>query len=296
MKGLPHKYAVNIPRLKVLARMMVYWRYALPDFMICGAMKAGTSSLFHLLDEHPQLKGSRRKEVHYFDGVDYGEIDRHKLGPAYFQSFFPPKSSVKETDRVFEATPAYFYCPHTPQRMHEMLPDLQLILMLRNPTDRAISHYFHSVKYRRETRPIMEALKEEELRFGPYDPVGGDENNLGYTRTSAWRSYRRRGHYLEQLKRFLEYYPLDRFLILKSESFYEDPIPTLQEICRFLGVDDDFQPKGELHRHRGVYTHEVPPEVVDFLDDYFRPLNQALYDFLGRDFGWESKRDEACPP
>ena len=123
----------------------------LPDFLVIGAQKSGTTSFFHYIAQHPKIFDHKAKELHFFD-LHYGR------GAAWYRSQFPLLASVKKDSLVGEATPYYLCHPHAPKRIHGLVPDVKLIVLLRDPVDRAISHYFHEVKKGRETLSIDEAM------------------------------------------------------------------------------------------------------------------------------------------
>ena len=136
------------------------WR-ALPDFIIIGAQKCGTTTLFDLLEQHPLLAPSYKKEIHYFDGGLDPRIDTFKKGLSWYRGHFPLKSGKL----TFEASPLYLFNSLCAERIKRAVPDVKLIVLLRNPTDRAISHYFHSLRAGDERLGIAEALKSEERRL-----------------------------------------------------------------------------------------------------------------------------------
>src|SRR4030066_135636 len=167
-------------------------RRALPDFLIIGTQKGGTSSLFHLLIQHPQIHplDSKVKEVHYFD-----RRRNYKKGELWYRSHFPLRDTINPGELVGEATPAYLFFPDAAKRIQKDLPNAKLICLLRNPTERAISHYFMQVREKQECRPIMEAMLGEEV--GHY----------------FYKFYKSRGLYLEQIKRYESYLKKNRLLI-----------------------------------------------------------------------------------
>jgi hypothetical protein len=140
-----------------VTRVTARWR-CLPDFIIVGAQKAGTTSLYHYLRRHRQIRMSWVKEVHYFDN------NFHK-GDFWYRSHFPIDTRSTNGYLVGEASPYYLAHPHAPARISKLLPSARLIVLLRNPRDRAISHYFHQKRAGIETLPMMEAFVKEEERI-----------------------------------------------------------------------------------------------------------------------------------
>src|SRR4030066_415696 len=251
-------YKIKIHPFYFLAfpyRMATAKRRALPDFLIIGTQKGGTSSLFHLLIQHPQIHplDSKVKEVHYFD-----RRRNYKKGELWYRSHFPLRDTINPGELVGEATPAYLFFPDAAKRIQKDLPNAKLICLLRNPTERAISDYFMALGEKRERRPIMEVVLGE----------GG-----------TWRSYKKRGLYLEQLQRYEKYLKKNQLLILSSEEFLSNPQKVLKQVFRFLGVDETFKCSNLSPRHVGKNKTPVPPEVYEYLNEYFKPHNRRLHNY-----------------
>ena len=263
-----------------------YYRYAtwrirpLPDFIIIGTQKAGTTSLHAYLSQHPQFLKPYEKEVHFFDGGLDPSIDNYKKGQAWYRAHFPFRKNGSAS-RVFEASPLYIFNPLVPGRMFNLLPQARIIAILRNPTDRAISHYFHEKQRGYESLPIMEALLEEERRLESAIRLK-DYKNYSFIH----HSYKSRGHYSEQLERYLKFFPRQQVLILNSEEFFHDQHNILRQVTDFTGVDSDFKVKDSHPRNVAKNKEQVSVEVYKYLNDYFKPHNEALYELLGKDFGW----------
>lgn len=258
----------------------------LPDFLVIGAQKSGTSSLFRYLDQHPQVRGSAPKEVHYFSGGRDPAVDAYALGPRWYRAHFPRRAEMAPGMRVFEATPLYLLHPQAAARIHALVPGVKLVAVLRNPTDRAISHYFHNVRdndrraFREELGP-GEAMAAEEARLAPVLAAGD-------YRSEVFRvaSYKARGRYLEQLRRYTALFPPENLLVLRAEDLFADPAGQMEILARFLGIDPalgraDFRPVNV-----GGNRETVDPAVRAGLDAYFAPHNRALAEAFGRDFGW----------
>jgi len=256
-------------------------RRAFPDFIIIGAMKSGTSSLFTFLGQHPQLVESTRKEVHFFDGGLNPAKDNYAKGLAWYGEHFPLTSDLRRGQKTFEASPLYIFNPLAPGRIADLLPSVKLIAILRNPTDRAISHYFHESRKGRESLPIMDALLAEEDRLRPVLETHDYKSN-----TFIHCSFKSRGRYREQLERYVEVFDREQLLILGAEKFYADPVSSVQQVCRFVGVDQDHTPVDLRPRNVGANRSAVDSGVYEYLDDYFESHNQALYELLGEDFDW----------
>jgi hypothetical protein len=251
---------------------------SLPDFVVLGAQKAGTTSLFGYLGQHPQVLRSRVKEVHFFD-------DGYRRGEVWYRSHFPSAGQGPPGAVVGEASPYYLCHPHAPRRMRERLPRVKLVALLRNPSERAVSHYFHELRKQRETLPILEAMRAEEARIGAeWERLLRDERHVSPVHRAF--SYKQRGVYVDQLERWWAQFPRDRLLVLESAELFSAPGETLRRVFAFLGIDPDFRCADLAPRNVGVYREEVPAAVRQELDAFFRPHNRRLFERLGRDLGW----------
>ncbi|MBM4429873.1 MAG: sulfotransferase domain-containing protein [Chloroflexi bacterium] len=275
--------------------------WVLPDFLIVGAMRGGTASLAHYLDEHPEVSVPE-VELHFFDrDANWGQ------GPGYYSQFF--STAMGET-RIGDRTPAYSHYPNRkppiPERIASLLPNALLFWSLRNPVDRAYSHYWHS-----RTRGLERASFEQAvLREGQ-----GQEGRRS--------TYLERGKYVQQIHSFLRLFPLSRMHFVLSERLFGDPGPVLRPIFRFLGVDDSFQgkrPGQVLNRPRklirpwglhrllwiGLRDHprlrsrlqtalgssrpDMPSAIREQLAEFYQPYNQELSSLIGLDLSpWESQ-------
>ena len=264
--------------LKVAYCHVTAKKRALPDFIIAGAMKSGTSSLFLYLRQHPQIIGSRKKEVHFFDW-------HYAKGEDWYRSFFPLSHTIKQGELTGEATPLYIFCPPIPERIFNLIPDVKLIFLLRNPTERVISHYFHSVRAGQENLSLMDALLAEEERTAAAWRKAS-QGECTYNEPLIWFTYKRRGLYLEQLERYWRYFDMDRVFLVNSEDLMAKPQETSRKIFSFLEVDPSFEIPDLTRKHVADNRKKVPVEVYQYLDVYFRPYNELLYERTGQDFGW----------
>lgn len=267
--------------IRLKQRMHSWQARCLPDFIIIGAQKAGTSSLFAYLSKHPQILPSSTKEVHYFDGGLVPMEDNYIKGEAWYRAHFPRRLLVLKQQRVFEASPLYLYNPLVAKRIAGLIPRVKLIALLRNPTERAISHYFHERRMGREPLDILPALQIEEERLAPA-LANQDYKNKAYVHLS----YKARGIYHTQLARYFEHFPREQILVLSSEAFFNQPQETLRKVFEFVGVNPDHTVRNLKPRNVAKNRTRVDPEVVTYLDDFFRPHNQALFDMLGESFDW----------
>lgn len=262
-------------------RQLMWSQRVLPDFIILGAQKAGTTSLHAYLSQHPQLVPSSRKEVHFFSGGLDPEVDKYEKGLAWYRSHFPPKGTLGPEQKTFEASPLYLFNPLAPGRMAEHAPHVKLIAVLRNPTERAVSHYFHEKRKGREPLPIAEALRAEEGRLEPILQQEDYKNDV-----FIHHSYKSRGLYKQQLERYLEHFRREQLLVINSDELFARPPCVLKRVFDFLEVDAGFRVADLSPSNVGTNKNSVGSEVYRYLNDFFRPHNHALYDLLGTSYNW----------
>lgn len=254
-----------------------YLPYRVPDYLIIGSQRSGTTSLYRYLTQHPCIRPATRKEIHFFD-------DHYHLGIDWYCSHFYPVKLFRGL-LTGEASPYYFFHPAVPGRVWETFPAIKLLLLLRNPVDRAYSHYHHNIRRKREVRSFEEAVAQE-----PRLLEGVDETWLHHPKNRSedhkHYSYLAHGVYIDQLKRWTSFFHRKHFLIIKSEHFFHQSESVLEEIFNFLGVKME---KISLSRHPDINRYTpMNPETRKKLIEYFQPFNQQLYRFLGVDFDWET--------
>jgi len=262
-------------------RLLTWQERILPDFIIIGAQKCGTSSLFKYLSQHPQLLPSLRKEVHFFDGGLYPNVDNFKKGEAWYRAHFPKKVNIKTYKKAFEASPLYIFNPLSAKRIFNMIPNTKLILVLRNPTERAISHYFHEKRRKTEFLSLYDALQEEEKRLNPIIDKADYKNPIFIN-----YSYKKRGLYKNQLERYLYYFNWQQILIISSEELFGYPYSTLKKIFDFLDIDQSIQIPNLKPRNIGTNKKQVDPKIYKYLNDFFYFHNKELYSYIGKNFDW----------
>lgn len=255
------------------------WRM-LPHFIIIGAQKSGTSSLYQYLATHPQLHPATVKEVHYFDGGLLAHTDNYAQGERWYRSHFP-LAIYPSHHQAYEASPLYLYHPLVPQRIAKLLPHIRLIALLRNPTDRAVSHYFHTLRHHSEPLPLMQALLAEDERLQPILAQQHYQSNI-----FRHYSYKMRGIYHLQIQAYLRYFAPHQLLILDSETFFANPHQILEKIYHFLELDAQYFPTHLTPANVADNRAQVPPDVYAYLHQYFAPHNEQLYQLIGKRFQW----------
>jgi len=185
-----------------------------PTFIIAGSMRCGTSALNSYLREHPDVVVATTKEVHYFD-------EKFHLGFEWYSRQFP---GADRAVAVGEATPNYVFSAEAMGRIAKVLPSVRLIIMLRNPIDRAYSHYWHDRTRGKIDVPFAAVIERE---------CAGAETETAYID---------RGRYLDQLDRVFRLFPRNAVLVSTFEELAQDPESVYATMCRFIGVSDEYQP------------------------------------------------------
>lgn len=259
-------------------RSLLPSRRVLPDYLIIGAQKAGTTSFHALIAEHPQVRGPIRKEIHYFDL-------NHTKGDRWYRSFFPRTDAMSPASITGEASPYYLFHPHCAHRINKTVPDAKLIVLVRDPVDRAVSHYHHEVRLGYESRSLERALADEDAMLErEMARLGTDPRYTSFEHQH--HSYRARGRYAEQIDRFCRTCSKDRILIVDSAELYGNPAAAAQRGYTFLGIDPAFEPARLKPKNKGKYQDRISPKTRHELEDHYRPHNERLYELIGRDLGW----------
>lgn len=273
-----------------------------PNFLIIGSQKAGTTSIYHILRQHPQIFMPERKEVNYF----FLDAEYERGYDAYLAHFTP---APPDTVALGEASPGYICHPLAPRRIHQRLPDIRLVLTVRNPIDRAYSQYWDNRRSLSEHRTFDQVIAT--ALEADYHP-----GRLGYFS---------RGTYIQYIQRYLEFFPREKLLVLPFDDLRQDPAGFYRRLFAFLGVDPGFNTAGmdrsynpaaiwnnplyQWFLHHPGATRILPARLrrLTFwgkqtrwrypdmsaharqtLVDFFRPWNARLADFLGRDLSdWD---------
>lgn len=262
------------------------WR-PYPDFLIVGTKRGGTTSLWNYLLQHPQVlpmfpaARGRKANAWFFEHQEESD--------AWYRSHFHTRMyrrlRARSVGRVVtgEASPYYMYGPSIPARIAQIIPDVRLVVMLRNPVDRAYGHFQERVKEGVETLSFRDALTAESHRLaGEYERMGADPNY--YSVPHDYFTYRDRGVYLPQVQRLHEHFPPSHVLILRSEDLYLEPQRVYDDVSGFLELERHTlaAPK----QHNRIARAPLSEDIREELAKYYAPHNAALYDYLGRDFGW----------
>jgi tetratricopeptide (TPR) repeat protein len=235
-----------------------------PNFLVIGTQKGGTTSLYYYLAQHPQIVPSLIKEIEFWS-------HKSERGLEWYLSHFLPQ--LRQGNFITgEATPSYLDNSGVAESIYQVFPEIKLVILLRDPTDRAISHYYQWLSLKWESRPLKEAIIRE----------------INQHRESVWNqpnSYLARGVYIEFIKKWLDVFPQEQVLILPSEDFYQNPAQVLAQVFDFLDLPSYILPEYKPYNARSY--PEVDPQTQRLLINYFKPHNQALEAYLGQNFNWK---------
>jgi hypothetical protein len=265
-------------------------RRVLPDFLVIGTKRGGTTSLFNALLDHPQVsrmfpKAETLKSPHYFD------LNAQRP-PSWYRSFFPTARSLAKVSRQLghpvvcgEASPYYLWHPLAAERASAVVPKAKIIVLLRDPVDRAYSHYWDRILNHTEQLSFPDAVAAEEGRLaGERERLIDDPTYQSPAFEHS--SYLGRGHYLDQLLAWEKHFPPEQMLVMASEPLYRDPSTVFRRVLDFLGLEP--QEFAYPHKNKTVGRESMDPVLRQELKDHFRPHNEALFRHLGEDYGWNS--------
>ena len=252
----------------------------LPDFFVVGVVRSGTTSLYYYLDQHPCVMKSAYDELGFFDS-------NFELGWNWYKSLFPTIMQKKKIEKrngkflTFDDTPFYVYNSTVVKRIKRNFPDAKIIVIFRNPIDRAYSNYFLGVNGGKEKRKFDDLIEEEMILINRRNKQVLFDETLSET-------YLGRGLYAEQLKVWFSEFPKDSVKIIKSEEFAENTQDVMKDLFQFLDL-----PEYCLSNIEKKNVTKYPPmkkETREKLEEFFRSHNKELYNMLGKDFGWEKSR------
>ena len=282
-KRLPWRFSQSLREMRL---RYTGWLRTEPDFIIIGAPKCGTTSLYNYLIQHPDVFAALEKEPRYFD-------QRHHEPYRWYRGNFPLRiwRAVQTLrGRPFvtgESTPTYLYDPEVPARIAQALPNVRIIVLLRDPVDRAFSNYNMEVKNGAEHLDFEAALEQEDERLADHG-TETLEDGTTFPYNELHFAYKRRGRYAEQLARWLACFPKERILVFRSEDMYADPERVVDESFAFLGVSPCRLAAYEKF-YPGQYRSRLAAETRRGLSSYFAPYDAEL----ARQFGISWPRRES---
>jgi SAM-dependent methyltransferase len=276
--GVPrHNDRVTVLRKPLLAGQRVLSARALrkhalplPTFFGIGAQKAGTTTLHHLLATHPRIFVPAEKEVHYFTLHANRNLE-------WYTSHF---AAARPDQICGDITPYYLFHPEAARRIHELLPRVKLVALLRDPVERALSGYFHARRLGLESLPIEEAFAREAERLAGAAADLAPLNGRHFSHQE--QSYVARSRYDEQLARYTELFSRDQLLVLRSEDLFAEPAVVWRRLLEFLELEHHPLPQHFPHANRGG---EESAGVDACLRERLRSLLGPTYDALERTYG-----------
>ena len=252
-----------------------------PDFLIIGAQRCGTTSLYEYLVQHPMVQGGLYKETRYF-------TTRWWLGPLFYRACFPTFWEMRTADRrgraiTGEATPEYMWNRAAALRIKQKLPAVKLIAILRDPIERAQSNYRLARNGEWETLSFEEAIEAEPHRTRRRP----GESDAGYYGREEVRrfSYVSRGEYADQLDRVIDILGRERLFVLRFESLVADPHTHLGRLFEFLGLPPCESIRFDVY-HKAPSATQIKPETEHRLREHFAPHNVKLQRMFGPEFTW----------
>jgi Sulfotransferase domain len=291
-RSLPGYLRDTKPSVKQVARLTIVTARLptspvrmLPGFLIVGAQRCGTTSMARTLDEHPAVFGSvLQEEVHYFDNA-------YHRGLSWYRSHFPLTAVARRAAHgaevnpvAYESSPYYMFHPWAGERIARDLPGVRLIVLLRDPVERAYSAHAHEVAHGFETEPFERALELEASRLnGQRERIEADPSYFSYSHQH--HSYRARGQYAEQLERLEQLFGRERLLVVDSGDFFADPQPAYDRVLAFLGLPNRGYPDFKVRNAR-PRSAPMSKSVRAELEEHFRPHDERLAAWLGHEPSW----------
>lgn len=257
--------------------------HLLPDFLIIGAPRSGSSSLYSYLIQHHSILPCKIKEPNYF-AMYYNRT------PSWYRTFFPTKlkkflCETKTKSRVVtgEASTQYYWHPHVPKRVKKLIPNTKIIILLRNPIKRSYSQYEMEVRHGNEKLSFEDAIRNEKSRISnEIEKMQRDEDYFSSKYTMY--AYLEKSIYVNYIKNWLKYFRKDQFLFLKSEIFFQETESVLEKTFQFLNLPSHKFSDFKILR-KGNYQ-PIKKETQLSLVDYFKPYNEELYSLIDQDFHW----------
>ncbi|MBL0884714.1 sulfotransferase domain-containing protein [Myceligenerans indicum] len=265
------------------------WLRGGPDFLLVGGKRCGSTSLYFALLEHPRIlplfpsarllpKNNHTKGVHYFDS-------HHDRGTAWYRSHFPA-SMLRNGKLVGDGSPYYLFHPLAAERAAREAPDARILLVVRNPVERAFSHFRE--RRRENAEPLEtfeEALAVEDERLdGEEERILADPRYRSYAHEHL--SYRAQGEYAPHLRRWMRYFPAEQVHVLVAEDFYADPQRACDAVANFLGIGAAPLPAAASRQWNAAPARDLLPATRSELTDHYAPFNKDLEDLLDRKLGW----------
>jgi hypothetical protein len=250
----------------------------LPDFLIIGAKRCGTTSLFTNLPKHPSIINSHHDNMGFFN-------DNFHLGVNWYKSFFPTQAFMEKskkkygTSLSFDTTTTYMEHSSTAENVKKTKPDMKIIIMLRNPIDRAYSQYNRTIK--------IDGIKSrnfEDVVMTEIEKLS-DHKNTSFQILRDESNYIKKGLYYEQLKPWFELFPRKNIGIFSTEDFKNDSQKTYDKIFDFLELTEFIINDNEI-MEKGNYS-PMDKKTRNFLSNFYKSHNEKLFQLIEQKFEWD---------
>ena len=247
----------------------------LPDFIISGTVRSGTTSLYYNICEHPSVLPASYDEIGFFDS-------NYHLGINWYRSMFPTEKEMKQVKKetnfaiTGEDTPFYFWKKEAAERIFQDIPNSKIIIIFRNPVDRAYSNYNLGIRKKTESLSFEDAIDEE----------------MNFLKTHSFRdavdrrrSYLSKGLYENQIKIWLDNFPREQIHILCTEDMKKNPKESLLKIFQFLGIPN-YTLKNPQKQKLAEYK-KVDDKTREKLLTFYEPYNQKFFETIQEKFDWD---------
>ena len=249
----------------------------LPDFLVIGGKRCGTTTLFEFLKQHPSISNPPFDHMGFFD-------DNYRLGIDYYKSFFPVKNKKNDLMINYDVTTSYLANPHVPERMFKHMPNVKLITLLRNPIARAWSEYNSNLRANKNYDTFETYIENELNDLKNYDFSDKVKNN-DYDLTNPNENYLKKGLYAYYLKKWFNVFPKKNFLILSTETFAKNEDYVFTKIFEFLNLPK-YEIKNLKQMSKTTYHNTLNPKTKMKLDKFFESPNKELFKLIEQEFTW----------
>jgi len=251
----------------------------LPDFIVIGAKRCGTTSIYQYLENHPCIKKSSHDHIGFFD-------DNFSLGELFYRSFFPTLYEKRRIETkhgkclTYDVTSTYIQSSKSAQNIFSMIPNVKLIAILRNPIDRAYSEYNLNAKSDNNIKSFEYYVENELKEIKKEDQMF--ENK--YTFDKQKKNYLRRGFYFEQLKPWFDLFSGENLLVISTEDLGSNSNEIFHKIFRFLEIPD-YKIDNKKRYEKGQYS-KLDDKLREKLIEFYKPMNEKLFNLIGERYNW----------
>ena len=263
----------------------------LPDAIIVGNNKSASNTIFYNLIEHPQIKGSSRRENRFFDA-------NYWRGTNWYRSYFPTKSEKIRFEKknskliILDSSPTAYLHTYAAKRIKKLLPDSKLIILFRNPTDHAYSLYHHRVRMKVESETFENCILHDQERFNETEKKWQNDEVREHTWKDLRLSYVSDGIYFNHIEKWFSLFPKENIHCINVDDLAKDPIYVLNEICNFLDLHEysfkNYVKKNVNKEDSRKETYKpMNPETRKKLIEFYKPHNAKLELFLNKKFYWD---------